>query len=91
MAKISEWARCEALRKLIARAIEDAWNDEDDNPEEYLIAISPELDEVHVLLDAETEDEWKFLHELEHEGWHIESATDYESAVDKADLYFDLR
>lgn len=89
MASNTEWARCEALRKLITRAIEDAWNDEDDNPEDYLIAISPELDEVHVLLDAETEDEWKFLRE--HEGWHIESATDYESAVDKADLYFDLR
>lgn len=89
MAKLSEWTRFQNLRDLIVKAIEEAWDSDDNNPEEYLMAISPELDEVHVLLDAETEDEWKFMRE--HKGWHIESATDYESAVDKAKLYFDLR
>lgn len=31
MAKVSEWTRCEALRKLIAQAIEDAFIRQDFN------------------------------------------------------------
>ena len=89
MAQLSEWTRFENLRNLIVKAIEEVWDSDNENPDSYLMAISPELDEVHVLLDADTEAEWKFLRE--HEGWNIESATDYESAVDVAQMYFDLR
>lgn len=89
MATRTDWARYQMLRDLIARAIEDAWDDENENPDEYLIAISKDLDEVHVLLDGETEEVWKFLRE--YDGWHIESATSYDDACEVADMYFDLR
>lgn len=84
-----DWARYQMLRDLIAEAIEEAWDDENENPDEYLIAISKDLDEVHVLLDGETEDVWAFLRE--YDGWHIESATSYEDACGVADNYFDQR
>ena len=86
---MTDWARYNCLRALIAEAIEDAWDDDNESPDEYLIAISPDLDEVHVLLDGETEEVWKFLRE--YDGWHIESATSYDDACEVADMYFDLR
>ena len=90
MATRTDWARYNCLRALIADAIEEAWDDDnDESPDEYLIAISPDLDEVHVLLDGETEDVWEFLRE--YDGWHIESATSYDDACEVADMYFDLR
>lgn len=89
MATRTDWARYQMLRDLVAEAIEDAWDDENENPDEYLIAISPDLDEVHVLLDGETEEVWKFLRE--YDGWHIESATSYDDAREVSDMYFDLR
>ena len=89
MATRTDWARYQMLRDLIAQAIEDAWDDENESPDEYLIAISKDLDEVHVLLDGETEEIWKFLRE--DDGWHIESATSYDDACEVADMYFDLR
>ena len=89
MATRTDWARYQMLRDLIAEAIEEAWDDDNESPDEYLIAISKDLDEVHVLLDGETEEVWKFLRE--YDGWNIESATSYEDACGVADMYFDLR
>lgn len=85
----TDWARYQMLRDLIAEAIEEAWDDDNESPDEYLIAISKDLDEVHVLLDGETEEVWEFLRE--YDGWNIESATSYEDACGVADMYFDLR
>lgn len=85
----TDWARYLMLRDLIAESIEDAWDDDNESPDEYLIAISPDLDEVHVLLDGETEEVWRFLRE--YDGWNIESATSYDDAFEVADMYFDLR
>lgn len=89
MATRTDWARHQMLRDLIASAIEEAWDDDNESPDEYLIAISKDLDEVHVLLDGETEEVWEFLRE--YDGWNIESATSYEDACGVADMYFDLR
>lgn len=89
MATRTDWARYQMLRDLIASAIEEAWDDDNESPDEYLIAISKDLDEVHVLLDGETEEVWEFLRE--YDGWNIESATSYEDACGVADMYFDLR
>lgn len=86
---MTDWARYQMLRDLIAEAIEEAWDDDNESPDEYLIAISKDLDEVHVLLDGETEEVWEFLRE--YDGWNIESATSYEDACGVADMYFDLR
>lgn len=90
MATRTDWARYQMLlRDLIASAIEEAWDDDNESPDEYLITISPDLDEVHVLLDGETEEVWQFLRE--YDGWNIESATSYDDACGVADMYFDLR
>ena len=89
MATRTDWARYQMLRDLIASAIEEALDDDNESPDEYLIAISKDLDEVHVLLDGETEEVWEFLRE--YDGWNIESATSYEDACGVADMYFDLR
>lgn len=89
MATRTDCARYQMLRDLIASAIEEAWDDDNESPDEYLIAISKDLDEVHVLLDGETEEVWEFLRE--YDGWHIESATSYDDACEVADMYFDLR
>ncbi len=89
MATRTDWARYQMLRDLIAEAIEEAWDDDNESPDEYLIAISKDLDEVHVLLDGETEEVWQFLRE--YDGWNIESATSYDDACEVADMYFDLR
>lgn len=89
MAKTSTWAKYTALRQTIASAIEDVWDNDNENPYDYLLAISPDLDEVEALLDGETEDVWRFLRD--HQDWNIESATNYEDAINVADLYFDLR
>lgn len=89
MATRTDWARYQMLRDLISDAIEEAWDDDNESPDEYLIAISKDLDEVHVLLDGETEEVWEFLRE--YDGWNIESATSYEDACGVADMYFDLR
>lgn len=89
MATRTDWARYQMLRDLIASAIEEAWDDDNESPDEYLIAISKDLDEVHVLLDGETEEVWQFLRE--YDGWNIESATSYDDACGVADMYFDLR
>lgn len=89
MAKTSTWAKYTALRQTIASAIEDVWDNDNENPYDYLLAISPDLDEVEALLDGDEVEVWAFLRD--HQDWHIESATNYEDAINVADLYFDLR
>lgn len=92
MASRSDWSRWRILRGLIESEIEDKmWGvyAPDESPNEITMAISPELDVVHVLLDPSSFEVMDFVQQ--HEGWHIESATSCEDAVDKADLYFDLR
>lgn len=89
MASRTEWAQ---LKSAIGDAISNAmWGnyEPDETPNEIVLAISEDLDEVHCLVDPSSYEKQDFIRE--HEGWHIESATDYESAVDKAELYFDLR
>ena len=91
MARASEWQRYELLRNLIATAIEDAsWNGSDmDAPEEYLLFISEGLDEVVCYIDQAPEQELALIEE--YDGWHVETATSYEDAIDVANMYFDLR
>lgn len=92
MAKQTEWARCKALCNLISEEIESAMYgcyEPDEVPNEISLAISPELDEVHCLVDPSSMEVMDFIEQ--HEGWHIEGATTIEDAIDKADLYFDLR
>ena len=92
MAKQTDWARCQALRHLISEEIESAMYgcyEPDEVPNEITMAISPELDEVHCIVDLSSVEVMDFIEQQD--GWHIESATTIEDAVDKADLYFDLR
>ena len=91
MARASEWRRYQLLKDLIARAIEDAsWNGSDmDAPEEYLLFISEGLDEVVCFIDQSPAQELALIEE--YDGWHVESATCYEDAVNVAELYFDIR
>lgn len=88
MAKASEWQRYNMLRSTIESALEEAGAEENDF---MVMAISPDLDEVEILLarDMEDGDMVKFI--KEHEGWNIESPTGTEDAIGIADLYFDPR
>lgn len=58
----------------------------DEAPNEYYLAISEDLDEVHCIVDPSSFEVQDFIRQ--HEGWHIENATTYEDAVGKAKLYF---
>lgn len=92
MAKLRDATRWRALRDLISEEIESAMYgcyEPDEVPNEISLAISPELDEVHCLVDPSSMEVMDFIEQ--HEGWHIEGATTIEDAIDKADLYFDLR
>lgn len=76
MAKESEWAKRDAL----ARLIQDVLDDGEETPE--FIAISPELDEVCI---------YESISEVP-DGWAIEYPSHWPwPAYDIADMYFDLR
>lgn len=92
MAKLKDATMWRALRDLISEEIESAMYgcyEPDEVPNEISLAISPELDEVHCLVDPSSMEVMDFIEQ--HEGWHIEGATTIDDAIDKADLYFDLR
>lgn len=61
----------------------------DEVPNEISLAISPDLENVDCIVDPSSFELQDFIRQ--HEGWNIESATTIEDAIDKADLYFDLR
>lgn len=88
MARVSEWQRYNLLRSTIESALEEVGAEEDDF---MVMAISPDLDEVEILLarDMEEGDMAEFI--KEHEGWNIEAPTSMEDAIGIADFYFDLR
>lgn len=88
MAKVSEWQRYNMLRSTIESVLEEVGAEEDDF---MVMAISPDLDKVEILLarDMEDGDMAEFI--KEHEGWNIESPTSTEDAIGIANLYFDLR
>lgn len=90
MARLTEWQMYQNLKGLIETAISDACADYDDCdvPLEYNIAISPNLDEVIVVVD---DDSALFSLIAEHRDWFIETATNYDDAVDVAEKFFDLR
>lgn len=88
MAKASEWQKYNMLRSTIESALEEVGAEEDDF---MVMAISPDLDEVEILLarDMEDGDMAEFI--KKHEGWDIEAPTGTEDAIGIANLYFDLR
>ena len=90
MATSKDWAEYKSLVNAIADAIDSACeNGLDENKGKIVLAISPDLDDVQCILDGSSFEVIEFL--SRHNGWHIESATNYEDAVRIADLYFDLR
>ena len=92
MASRTEWTHYELLKSAIEDAISNAmWGcyEPDEDPNEIVLAISEDLENVHCLVDPSSFEVQDFIRQ--HEGWHIENATNYEDAIGKADLYFDLR
>ena len=92
MAGSKEWNRYHELRSAISEAIENAMYgcyEPDEVPNEISLAISPDLENVDCLVDPSSFELQDFIRH--HDGWNIESATTIEDAIDKADLYFDLR
>lgn len=89
MARTIEWVKYQLLQAKINEAIEDAMADAEygdcDAPLEYAIFISPDLENVVVCLDGD----WDW--ELERDGWFVETATNYDDAVEVAEKFFDLR
>lgn len=89
MASRTEWAQ---LKSAIGDAISNAmWGcyEPYEDPNEIVLAISEDLDEVHCLVDPSSSEKQDFIRE--HEGWHIEEATTIEDAIGTADFYFNLR
>lgn len=89
MAQISEHQRWRVLRDLIEKAIEEIEPEGGIIEDAIEICISPDLSEVYATTMPWWEDER--LANIIGSDWHIETATNYEDALDIADLYFDLR
>ena len=92
MAKADNWSAWRILRGLIMEEIESAMYgcyEPDEDPNEIVLAINPALDEVDCIVDPSSTEVLDFI--AQHDGWHIESETNYEDAIEVADKYFDLR
>lgn len=88
MAQASEWQKYQLLRSTIISALEEVGAEEDDF---MVMAVSPDLDKVEILLarDMKDGDMAEFI--KAHDGWNIESPTSTEDAIGIADLYYDPR
>lgn len=89
MAKISEWSRYQLLKDLIEKAIEDAVYGYKDEVWHYLIFISDDLSEVVCFVNQSDAEQAALIED--YLDWHVETATNYEDAVEIAQNYFDLR
>ena len=89
MARLSEWAQYQNLRNLIEKAIEEMEPENGIVDGAITICISPDLSEVYATTLPWWDDER--LADTIGTDWHIETATNYEDAMELAKLYFDLR
>ncbi len=97
MAKVrSDWSIYEDLKAAIEREIDSkTWGlyDGDDEPGEYVVAVSEDYEQVEVLVDPTDEDKKAFLEKhSEQNGWYSVVSDDYFYIIeDWAQFGFDLR